>query len=190
MKKKLRLLIMENSRIIPGIALIGVLAVLLLVRWGYNRHQSAVEEISAYNEVLRTSSLVLAREGGVEKLMGVDRKRIKELEKGLLSAARPSIAAAELQETFKKFARKKKISISSENVLNFEEAGDYIRIPVEFHLRADLRQLTRLLYDIQASALLMGVRSMRVRAANSRNRAQMNVTLVLEGAMKNIGGGA
>ncbi|MFQ5442185.1 MAG: type II secretion system protein GspM [Thermodesulfobacteriota bacterium] len=190
MKKKLRLLIMENRRIIPGIAVIGVLAVLLLVRWGYNRHQSAVEEISAYNEVLRTSSLVLARGSEVEKLIGIEKKRIKELEKGLLRASKPSIAAAELQEAFKKLVKKKKISISSENVLNFEEEGDYIRIPVEFHLRAGLSQLTRLLYDVQASALLMGVRSLRIRGPNSRNKAKMNVTLVLEGAIKTKGGGA
>ncbi len=184
MREKARLFMMENRRILPGIAVIGVLVLLLLVKWGYSHHQDARREIAAYREALQASSSIVARGDEIEKLIELKKNRIKELEKGLLKASRPSMAAAELQEAFKKLLLSKNISISSENVLNFEEAGDYIKIPVEFHLKAELWQLTRLLYDVRASRLLMGVKSMDVKVPYSENKAKMNISLVIEGAIK------
>jgi len=182
---KIRLLLMENRRILPGIALIGALVLILIGRWGYTHHQNSMEEIAAYREVLQVSSSIVARGDEIKSLIEQKKNRIKELERGLLKADKPSMAAAELQEAFKKLLISKKISISSESVLNFEEAGDYIRIPVEFHLKAGLSQLTRLLYDVRASRLLIGVRSLNIKVPFAKGREQMNVSLVIEGAIRN-----
>lgn len=185
--EKILTLTKENRRILPGIAIIGTLVFVLVLKWGYNTHQSSVAEITAYNDLLQTSSAIASRGEGVKKLIAEQKTEIGTLEKGLLKAEKPSIAAAQLQEAFKKIVARKKIIISSENVLNFEDAGKYIRIPVEFHLQAELSQLTRLLYEIQLSPLLMGVRSMNIRSMNATNSSRMSVTLVLEGAIKNTG---
>ncbi len=187
MRDKVLSLISENRRILPGVALIGALVLILIIRWGYNHHQRSMEEITAYNDLLQTSSSILARGDEVKKLIELDKTNISTLEKGLLKAKKPTIAAAELQEAFKKMVARKNIAISSENVLNFEETGKYIRIPVEFHLKAKLSQLTLLLYDIEVSPLLMSVRSMHVRTLGAKDSAQMNITIILEGAIKNKG---
>ncbi len=185
MKEKIYSLIDTNRRILPGVALIGVLALLLLLRWGYNHHSSSLAEITAYNDLLQTSSSIVERGDDVKNLISLEKKKIASLEKGLLKAKKPTIAAAELQESFKKILVKKNISIDSENVLNFEEAGNYIKIPVEFHLKAELKQLTSLLYEIRLSPVLMGIKSLNIRSIAARDQAKMNVTLVLEGAIKN-----
>jgi len=187
MRQKIHLFIMENKRILPGVALIGVLILLLIVKWGYSRHQDSVREIMAYRDALQLSSSIVARGGDIEKLMDEKKKEIKRLEKGLLHGSKPSMAAAELQEAFKKLLLRKNISIDSEVVLNAEEAGDYVKIPVEFHLKAELWQLTRLLMELRASPLLMSVRSMNIKVPYAKNKAKMNVSLVIEGAIKDRG---
>ncbi len=181
--KRLQILIAENRRIIPGFAAIGVLVLLLVLKWGYQRHQDYRAEIETYREALRTSSLMLSRTGDIKERIESRQKGIRALEKGLLKAARPSMAAAELQEAFKKLIAGKDITIRSQNVLSFEEAGKYVKIPVEFHLNTELGQLARLLYDIERSPLVMGVRSMHVTVPYSGEKAKINVTLVLEGAL-------
>ncbi len=181
---KVRLTMMENRRILPGIALIGALVIMLCLKWGYTHHQNSLDEIEAYRESLQASTSIVARGAEIKKLIGYQNKRIKTLEKGLLSAGRPAMAAAELQEAFKKLLLRKNITVTSENVLNSEENGDYTIIPVEFHLKAELGQLTRLLYDVRASRLLIGVRSMNIKAPYSKEQAKLNVSLIIEGAMK------
>jgi hypothetical protein len=163
---------------------IGVLVLLLDVKWGYTRHQDYQSEIATYREALRTSSLMLSRTEGLKERIDTERKGLKTLEKGLLKAPRPSMAAAELQEAFKKLIKGKDIAIRSQNVLGFEEVGKYVKIPVEFHLNTELRQLARLLYEIEKSPLVMGVRSMHVTVPYSGEKTKINVTLVLEGAIR------
>jgi len=185
MKKKISLLLMENKRILPGLALIGLLVLLLIVKWGYTRHNNSMSEIEAYRDSLNLSSAILARGEDINKLIGLKTKRIKELEKGLLRADSSALAAAELQEAFKKLLVRKNISLDSESVLNSESAGDYTVIPVEFHLKAELWQLTRLLIDLRNSPFLMGVRSMVVKVPYSKSEVKMNISLVIAGAIKN-----
>ena len=187
MKRKLQLLIKQNRRIIPGIAVICVLVVLLIIKAGYDYHKATLDEIATYEDLLERSSLVLARGDNVGKLIDDARLGISKLEKGLLKADKPSIGAAKLQEAVKKMSSQKKITIKSENALNFEEAGAYVKVPVEFHFKAKLSQLNDLLYEIRSSPLLMGVSSMRIKAADQTDPSRLNVALVVVGAFKKNG---
>ncbi len=184
MMNRLRDLLAQNRRIVPGLLAIGVLVLLLVLKWGYAHHQESLAEIEAYREALQTSRVMLARTDDIKKRIEARKKGLSALEKGLLKAKSPAMAAAELQEAFKHLIAGKNITIRSESVLSFEELGDYTRIPVEFHLSTDLRQLARLLYDIETSPLVMGVRSMHVAVPYSGDKAMVNVTLVLEGGIK------
>ncbi len=187
MKRDLRTLMLENKKLLPGVVIIGVLAVLLILRAGYNYHKGMHEEISSYEELLRNSSVILARGESLEERLNAAVKMSGTLEKGLLGAEQPSIGAAELQEEFKKYSSKRKIDITSETALSFEEAGDYIKIPVEFRFKVELWRLSDLLYDIQASPLLMGVKKLRIKSPEDREPTMLTVTLVVEGAIRNSG---
>jgi len=184
MMERVRQLVAENRRVVPGIVAIGVLVLLLILKWGYARHQESLAEIAAYREALQTSTVMLARTDDIKERIEANRKRLKALETGLLKAARPSMAAAELQEAFKRLIAGKNITIRSESVLSIEETGDYTAIPVEFHLNTELRDLAKLLYEIEASPLVMGVKSIHIAVPYSGDKAAVNVTLVVEGAMK------
>lgn len=188
MKRDLRALMLENRKLLPGIVIIGVLAVLLILRAGYNYHQGMHQEISSYEELLRNSSMILARGESLEERLSVGIKMAGTLEKGLLGAVQPSIGAAELQEEFKNYSSRRQIVITSETALSFEEAGDYIKIPVEFRFKAELWRLSDLLYDIQASPLLMGVKKLRIRSPEEREPTMLTVTIVVEGAIRNTVG--
>jgi len=129
----------------------------------------------------------VAKSAEMQNSIAVGKKKVEDMEKGLLKADNPSLGAAVLQEAIKKIASKKRIQIRSESVLTVEEAAEYIKVPVQFQLEADLTQLTRLLYEIQSSPLLMGVRTMRINGQSRRNQGLLHVTLVVDGAIKKSG---
>ena len=185
MIKDLRALMLANKRLLPGAVIIGVLLILLFLKAGYNYHQGMNEEIHSYEELLKNSSMILARGESMEERMNIGVRMAGELEKGLLGAVQPSIGAAELQEEFKKYSAKRKITITSETALSFEEAGEYIKIPVEFRFKAELWRLSDLLYDIQASPLIMGVKKLRIKSPDERDPSMLTITLVIEGALRN-----
>ena len=187
MKERLRSLIEENRLVLPGMIIIGVLAAALLARWGYGKHASMLSEISAREETIRTYSMLVARGGEMKRAIDAGEKRIARMEKGLLKATNPSTGAAELQEAVKRIASRKRIQIRSENVLAFEKTSDYIKVPVQFQMDADMTQLTGLLYEIQSSPLLMSVRTININGRRRSGRGLLHVSLVVDGAIKRPG---
>jgi Tfp pilus assembly protein PilO len=187
MRYNLDLTLFDNRRLLLGATVICVLALLLVIKTGYAYHRDSMEELSNYEEALSISSKILSRGTEVENFIALGTERLAELEQGFLDADKPSIGAARLQEAVKKIALRNKISIRSEKSNNFKEAGHYIKIPVEFHFTSELMQLNRLLYDIEASELLIGVRAINIKSPERNKRAKLDITLVVEGVIRRTG---
>lgn len=179
---------LEDRRLLLGVGVICVLTLLLVLRSGYFYHQGTEEKLSAYDDMLLVSSQVLTKGGEIQKEIGAGAKRLAELENGLLRADKPSIGAAKLQEAVKQIASKRMITIESEKALNVKEVGEYIKIPVEFHFKTELKQLNMLLYDIEESQLLIGVRDMHIKTSDRNNPFTLNITIVVEGVIKKVRG--
>ncbi len=174
----------KNRRLFAGIALIVILAALILIRAGYRYHQSVTQEIETKAELYSMSVALMADSSGVEELRRSAEKKADTLEKGLLAAERPPVAAAKLQKAFREISKKRGVVVSSERMLPFSEEGFYVKIPVEFQFRADMHQVKNIMYDIVSSPVVVGVRRLKLRAEDSRNPRMLDVVMTVEGAMK------
>lgn len=183
-KGSIAALIQKNRRILPGVAIIFILVSLLLFRSGYGYHLSFREEIEVKNELYMLTASALASKDELEKIIKKAEGRLKAFERGLLEAERPPIAAAKLQKAVKAIALKNGIPIVSERALLFAEDDDYLKIPVEFKLKADTKSLKDFLYEITASPLIMGVSEIKIRVDDSK---RLDILITIEGMMSKEG---
>lgn len=185
--KKIQAAMEENRRMLPGVIVIIILVMLLAFRWGYRRHVAGLVEIAALEDLYRSSISLAQRGADISRLKAESEARIREREKGLLKAAKPTIAAAELVESFKAVTSRKGIVITSQRALAASDRAGYKVIPVEFLFRADLAQVKNLLYDIQSSQMLVGVRELKIKVPEHKDNGRLEVRLVIEGAIKKGG---
>lgn len=176
--------IQKNRRILPGAAVIFILGSLLLIRSGYGYHLSFQEEIEVKNELYKVTASALTNNDNLEKLIKKAEERLKAIEGGLLEAERPPIAAAKLQKAVKEISSKNGIAIVSERTLPFMEHGNYLKIPVEFQLKADAKRLKNFLYEVAASHLIMGISELKVRVDDS---GRLDIIITIEGLMSKEG---
>jgi hypothetical protein len=172
-----------NRKLAPAFALIIVLVSLLVARAAYNYHTAVLGEIAVSADRYAAFQSMLERADELRGLQEANERKLRDLEGGLLSADKPSIAAAKLQEAFKALVSKKKISVTSERALPAVYADRYARVPVEFQVKAGMSELKDLLYEVQASPVLMGVKSLRIKSTESGGPGSLDVTIVVEGAI-------
>lgn len=185
--KKIAAIMDENKRILPGVIVIALLMGLLLFRWGYRRHMAAIDEIATLEDLYSSSIAMMERGGDVSRLKARSEARIKERENGLLKAAKPSVAAAELVESFKALSSRKGMVIASQRGLPVSDKAGYITVPVEFQFKTGLTQLKNLLYEIQSSPVLLGVRELKIKVPEQNDNGRLDVRLVVVGAIKKGG---
>jgi Tfp pilus assembly protein PilO len=176
-----------NRRLLPAFVVIVILAALLIGRSGYRYHLSALEEIASTAERYEAFQSVLDRAGDFEKLRKKDDERVREFERGLLGADKPSTGAAKLHEAFKELASKRGVAISSVRPLSAVYTESYAKVGVEFLVKGRLVELKDLLYDMQASPVLMGVRSIRIKS-DAEGSPSLDATIVVEGAIRKQSG--
>lgn len=185
--KKIAAIIDENKRILPGVIVIALLMGLLLFRWGYRRHMAAIDEIAVLEDLYSSSVSMVERGGDVARLKAQSEARVKERENGLFRAVKPSVAAAELVESFKALSFRRGIVIASQRGLPVSDKAGYTAVPVEFQFKTGLTQLKSLLYEIQSSPALLGVRELKIKVPEQNDNGRLDVRLVVEGAIKKGG---
>ncbi|CAG1065978.1 hypothetical protein BAC1_01575 [uncultured bacterium] len=170
----------ENKRLAYGIALIMLLSALIALKAFYNFHAGVQKDIELKKETLALLASAVQRggEGDVKR----ETDRLHALEEGLIKSDKPSIAAALVQKAFKSAASKNTVTVISERPLKPLEAGAYTVVPIEFQLKTGLSGLKGLLADLHASNPATGVASVIIKASDN---AMLDVTLVIQGAMKN-----
>lgn len=150
----------------------------------YAYHSAASEEMEAKMELYRSYADSAEAESVVYAKKQARDASVKELEAGLLDAARPSAGAALLQEAFKGLASKSGVTVTSGKVLPHAVAGRYVKVPVEFQFRAGLKELKELLQSMDGAPVLMGVRAIRIKSPEGAGSGRLDVTLQVEGAIR------
>lgn len=168
----------ENRRLAYGIIVILILMGVIFFRTVYRLHSSAQEEIEIKKENI---SILSNLERDQNKTEYVSEERLREIEKGLIEADKPSKATALLQKSFKAIASKNNVLVISERPLKPLEAGAYFKVPVEFQLKTGLPGLKGLLSDLSSSHLLIGIEFFSIK--NSEN-GTLNAVIIVHGAMK------
>ncbi len=176
-------LLKGNGRSFYLVVLSGSVIFLLIIAFGLRYHLGAQEEIALKAEQYAVFSSLISRKDDILKRKEAAFEMIGSLEKGLLKAESPSMGAVMLEEAFKAFSARRGIKIVSEKALPPAEALAYIKVPVEFQLKAGTSGLKDLLLDIRSAPVLMGIRMMRIRSSGLSSSG-LDVTLVIEGAIK------
>jgi len=169
-----------------------VLAILLSLALVY-RFSPFIQELAspAQEIALKESRLIKYRKTvaagrDLDKRLDSLNRSLKQLESGLFSGKTASLAAVEIQKTLHQIAGKSKVQVRTVKVLKPEDLGKegYLRIPVDFYIMPNTRELKEILYRIETSPKYLTVIKMRIRFhANQERRFRCNITVA--GFMKN-----
>jgi Tfp pilus assembly protein PilO len=137
------------------------------------------KELTKYREVLQEKRKVEMR------LISVERE-LARVEAGLLSQATSALAAVEIENMLSDMIEKEGMRLLSMRVLKSEptEKGEYMTVPVEIKMIANIRQIKEVLFTIKNSKKLLRVASIRLRLPNIRRPEEIDCTMVVEGLMK------
>ncbi|MBI1911049.1 MAG: hypothetical protein HYS21_03525 [Deltaproteobacteria bacterium] len=169
----------ENRKLSVGFVIIFFLSALIVFRTVYRLHKGVQEEIEIKQENLNI--LASSIEKSVDSVDVSSGESLRELEKGIIAAEKSSIAGAVLQKTFKTIASKNHVTVISERPLKPIEAGEYLKVPIEFKLKTGLSGLSILLQDLRSSSLMIGLSSISIRTIEG---GLFDITLVIEGVMR------
>lgn len=169
----------ENRRLFYGLLAILVLIMLITSREVYELHNTAQNEIRIKVESILLMNSALERNEGsgspnLEKLTEFEKER-------LLAADKPSIAAAKLQKSFKSMSLKNNVRVLSERPLKPVESGEYLKIPIEYQIKAGLPAFRDLLSDLHGSSPMIGVEAVQVKKTE---HGALEIILTIVGAMR------
>lgn len=115
---------------------------------------------------LRYISQKAEMEAGLERVRG----GLKTIEASLLSGDTPSVSASALQEVVREIAAKEKVRIVTTRVLNPEQIGSLLRIPIRVDVTGEIDQVVNLIKGIDSDSKLLVVSEMNIRSLISRRR--------------------
>ncbi len=124
---------------------------------------------------------LLARRGQIAAELEAANARVEKLNGRLLTAAAPAVAASELQKLVKEMAAQATTDIRSERILQPEERGELLEIPVEIAVSAEIRQLVDLLARVEGAQKLLTVKDLRIRVVNVSQPKELLATLTVSG---------
>lgn len=112
-------------------------------------------------------------------------KTARELESRLLAGKTPSLSAVEVQKIMQETADSSHVQINSVKVLKPEELDKhgYLRVPVEFQIVPTIKQLTEILYRLEASPKYLTVKKIFIRDYSNVGR-QLRCRIIVAGLMK------
>jgi len=113
-------------------------------------------------------------------------REIERVGKVLLNGTTPALAAVDLQNMINDIAKRSGVEISTMRVLTAEKLDhdDYLKIPVEFSLESNVRQIKEMLYQIESSSKFLAIGKASLRSNNRNDFQTMNTTLVVYGIME------
>lgn len=176
----------EKKFLLAGGVIILLIIIYLTARW-YNDIRSSIRRQVEINQMTLQRQLnKISMDREIEKKLETIDVKVKELEKGLISSDRPSLAAAEVQRNLKDIAMSVGIDIKSEKTLNPVDRGFYLAIPVEIGFTTTTARLKDMLYKLKTSPLLFTIPMMRVRVTTVNNPVDVSATLIVQGFIKKI----
>lgn len=185
-RQVLKLLSGMSPRLFWMVIIISGLSSILFGKLVYNFHSSVVEKTALRSEELAQSRELTARLDEYQSQKNVGEAMLMEAEKKLIAGGKADAGVAVLQEAFRACSVRNGISIASGRALPTVKQGSYLKIPMEFQFKADVLQLKELLSDMQASPVLMGMRGIRIKSRGTSEPGRLDVSMVVEAAMKPV----
>ena len=159
--------------------------------------QGADGDIALREKQLVKYQRMFQSSGDLEKEVAALKGILKQGESGLLTGKTPALAAADIQKVMREMAEKSQVEIKRVRVLKPEDVGGshYLSIPVQLTIRATVRHLKELLYQIMTSSKYLTVQKVvitvhrrRLRKGEARKAEIVNADITVNGFLKKLDG--
>lgn len=146
---------------------------------------SVSDEIALKQEHVEKYRRIAARRDQVVAENAAIKRQFRQMEKRLLTGETPSLAAVEIQNILNAIAEAGNIKFSTMRVMKSVESdsADYVRVPVQFAMNADISQLKDVVYQIETAPQLLVISEMSVRQIRSKDNQQIQALITVEGVM-------
>ncbi|MBI3090232.1 MAG: type II secretion system protein M [Candidatus Tectomicrobia bacterium] len=181
----------RRALLLLGVVVVGFLAYAYGIEPLIRRQRHVREEIARQQEQLRTYQRIVARRKGLTLYRQSLTAALQQLDAIIYTGDKAPLTAAEVQQVLKELARRAGVKIEREKILDPVEAGSFLRIPVEINARTSIRNLSQLIYLIEAYAKFLAIPELSIEVANRQNpstiRARFVVTALLREPKKPTG---
>lgn len=138
------------------------------------------EHVEKYRRIAAQGDQAAAENAAVKR-------RFRQMENRLLTGTTPSLAAVDVQNILNGIAAKENLKFSTMRVMRAVESEetDYIRVPVQFVMDADIMQLRDMIYQIETAPQFLAITEMSLRQVRSRdpNDRRIQAVITVEGVM-------
>jgi len=151
---------------------------------------SVSDEMAVKQKQVETYAGIVAQRQQIAKENAAAKRLMIQVEARLLPGATPALAAVEIQNIIDDIAGASNVTFDSMRVMKPEadEKSEFIRLPVQFSMNANILQLKDILYKIEASPKLLIVKEFDASLSRSRNQnALIRSTVTVEGMMRRSG---
>jgi Tfp pilus assembly protein PilO len=172
----------ERSLIELGVVVLILLgAYLYLVEPLLERRRIAAELIPVRAATLDRQRLVVAKEPALRAELARLEERLVIETPRLLQGETPALAASELEALLKVLAGQAGVEVRSSRILPPVERGGLQEIPMELTVAGGLKEVVRLLYELDRSEKLLIVQALNVRVAGAGQPRDLLTALTVSG---------
>lgn len=146
-------------------------------------------DISHTAERVAKYRLQVADRDRLEKRQVALTRLLKRAEGVLLPGRTPALAAVDIQNLVGEMARRSKVEIRSSRMLTAEKPakGSFFQpVAVQFTMGCTVRQLSEILYRIEAGPKLLVIRQIIIRGASAKSFDLVQTTFTVGGFMKKV----
>jgi Tfp pilus assembly protein PilO len=142
------------------------------------------ESIKENAKLIRKYRMALDEAAGDEAGDDDTAKRLRELEQRLFTGKTNQLAAAGIQRIVDGAARQSDLSIRTVRVLDSEDDGSFVSIPIQVIFESDLTRLVTFISLVKENSKLLTIPELKIRVKNRRNPREITVTMEIAGYMK------
>ena len=177
----------EKIFLYAGGLLFGLIVIYLLaVNPLYKKHLDTQSKIEQKGMLFNRYKAILAREDQLKERVMYIKKEFDVMDNVLLSGAKPSLAASELQSILENIIKKTGVTITNIKNKRPLEKEAFYQIPIEITVESTLRELKDIVFQIENSDKFLLVKELSVRMVKSGNPETLKTRLIIDGFVKNV----
>ena len=156
----------RRERSLIGLAIVvgvGLLGYIYLIEPLQQWKRAGADLIPNREALLERRRLLVAQRPTLATQIAEADKRIEAVAPRWLKGPTPPLAASELQTLVKSLSEQAGAEVRSERILPLVERGGLQEVPIEITVASGLREMVRLLYDLEHTTKILTVQDVKVR---------------------------
>jgi hypothetical protein len=143
--------------------------------------RAGADLIPTRETVLERRRLLVAQRSTITTEIEKANQRFEAMAPRWLKGPTPPLAASELQTLVKGLAEKANAEVRSERILPLVERGGLQEVPIEITVGSGLREVVRLLYDLEHTTKILTVQDVKVRVVGVGQPRDLLTTFTVSG---------